>query len=359
MDVGETQMSEPFTRVNALPSGTAVARFIQALALATDDMYTAVQAAERWRDTPHVAKALELHTKAAVAPMITSDSTAAGPLAAYGIAAEALTLGRVKPSILGQLEPLMMKVPPRIKVPIETGAGITGGWVGENAPIPVQKTAFSTSIEEFYKYGAITPLSEELVKTSSPAAESTINRTVIGGLSKGIDTQLLTPTVALSAGVQPASILAGSTEVTTTGTTSAAIAADLAGMLAAVTTPGPLVWIMKPKTMYRIALTLGSQAAGLPATLFGIPVIASVNSPAQIALIDPSAIFYSDSGQFDLDASREALLELNDAPANPTIASTIMQSMFQRNDIAIRAMRWLAWLNPTPTTSASFMTVTW
>jgi hypothetical protein len=50
---------------------------------------------------------------------------------------------------------------------------------------------------------------------------------------------------------------------------------------------------MKPKTMYRIALVLGSQAAGLPNTLFGIPVIASINSPAQIALIDPGALVYS------------------------------------------------------------------
>ena len=54
---------------------------------------------------------------------------------------------------------------------------------------------------------------------------------------------------------------------------------------------------MKPKTMYRIALVLGSQAAGLPATLFGIPVIASNSSPAQITLLDPSAILYSDSGR--------------------------------------------------------------
>ena len=104
-------------------------------------------------------------------------------------------------------------------------------------------------------------------------------------------------------------------------------------------------------------LVLGSQAAGLPTTLFGIPVIASINSPAQIALLDPSAILYSDSGGFDLDVSRNALLELNDAPANPTVAGTIMHSLYQRNDVAIKAMRALAWLNLSPTTSASFMTV--
>jgi HK97 family phage major capsid protein len=234
---------------------------------------------------------------------------------------------------------------------------VTGGWVAAGGAIPVQETDFATIIEEHFKYGVIVVLSEELVALSNPNAEATVRRTVLGGLAAAIDTQLLLPTVAVSAGVNPASILAGASETTTTGTTAAQMAADLAAMLAAVTTPGPLVWIMRPGTMYRIALTLGSQAAGLPNTLFGIPVIASVNSPAQIALIDPSAILYSDSGQFDLDTSENALLQLDSAPAEPTAAATVMQSTYQRNLVAIRALRWLAWLNPTPTTSAAFMTV--
>jgi hypothetical protein len=114
---------------------------------------------------------------------------------------------------------------------------------------------------------------------------------------------------------------------------------------------------MKPKTMYRIALVLGSQAAGLPATLFGIPVIASNNSPAQITLLDPSALIFSDSGQFDLDVSTRATIQADDAPANPATAATVYQSAFQRNLVMVKAMRWLAWLNPSPTTTASFMTV--
>ena len=178
----------------------------------------------------------------------------------------------------------------------------------------MQKTDFATIIEEHFKYGVIVPLAEELVKVSTPAAEATVRRTVLGGLAAAIDNQFLLPTVAVSAGVNPASLTNGSTEITTTGTTAAQIAADLAGMLAAVTTPGPLVWIMKPKTMYRIALVLGSQAAGLPATLFGIPVIASVNSPAQMTLLDPSAMIYSDSGQFDLDVSTKRAVQLDTAP---------------------------------------------
>jgi HK97 family phage major capsid protein len=251
----------------------------------------------------------------------------------------------------------MQRVPLHTRISTETGAGFTGAWVAAGGAIPVQLTAFATLIQEHYKFGAITVLSRELVEHSSPDAEATIRRAVLGGLTAALDNQLLLPSVAVSAGVNPASLTNGATEITTTGTTAAQIAADLAGLLAAVTSPGPLTWVMRPKTMYRIALVLGHQAAGLPNTLFGIPVIASTTSPAQVALIDPHAMLFSDSGQFDVDVSTQAAFQLDSAPAEPTASSTVFSSLFQRNLLAIRAMRWLAWLNPSPTTTAAFMTV--
>jgi hypothetical protein len=86
-------------------------------------------------------------------------------------------------------------------------------------------------------------------------------------------------------------------------------------------------------------------------------VIASNNSPAQITLLDPGAILYSDTGQFAVDVSTNALVQLDTAPADPTVSSTVLKSAYQRNEVMVRALRWLAWLNPTPTTSAAFMTV--
>jgi hypothetical protein len=87
-------------------------------------------------------------------------------------------------------------------------------------------------------------------------------------------------------------------------------------------------------------------------------VIASVNSPAPITLIDPAAILYSDSGQFDLDVSREAPLQLDTAPAEPTVSTTLLDTLFGRNLVAIRAPRWLAWLRPLGG-SVAYMTVTY
>jgi hypothetical protein len=245
--------------VSLLPQGTALSRFITALAVGGGDRYRELQVAEQWLDTPQVKATLELSTKAAVAPGDTSTGTWALASAQYGIASEALQLLRGL-SILGALEGKMQKVPMHTRIAVETGAGISGGWVPvSGGAVPVQKTAFATSVEEHYLFGVIVPLAEELVIMSTLDAEATIRCTVLGGLTASLDNQFLLPTVTASAGVNPAAVTAGSTEITTTGTTAAQIAADLAGMLAAVTTPGPLVWIMKPKTMYRIALTLGSQ----------------------------------------------------------------------------------------------------
>ena len=127
---------------------------------------------------------------------------------------------------------------------------------------------------------------------------------------------------------------------------------------AAVTTPGPLVWVMPPKTMYRVALTLGSQAADLPATLFGVPVIASTTSPAQVTLLDPAGVIYSDSGQFEIEVSEQASVQLDDAPDNPTTASTVLQTAFGRNLVYVRALRWLAWQR-TQAGAAAWMTVSY
>jgi HK97 family phage major capsid protein len=345
------------TRVSALPSGTAFARYLQAKALGHGSLGTELEIAKRWTDTPQVFEALQLQTKAAVPAGSTTDATWAGPLSAYNIAGEALTIMRGM-SILGALEPRMQRTPLHTRVARETGTGITGGWVAPGAAVPVQATTFATVVEEHYKYGVIVPLSEELMRLSNPDAEATIRRTVLGGLSAAIDNQFLLPTVAAVTNTNPASITNGATAITTTGTTAAQITTDLSGMMAAMTTPGPYVWIMKPTTMYKIAATLGSSVTGLPRTLFGIPVIASVNSPAQITLLDPAAILYSDSGQFDVETSTEAALQFNTAPAEPTTASTVFQSLFQANLIAIKALRWLAWLRPA-SGSVVYMTVSY
>src|SRR4029453_2816525 len=208
-------------------------------------------------------------------------------------------------SIIGQLEGRMRRVPLRTKVPRETGSGTGGAWVGQGLATPVAATAYDTLTQEAYKASKIVVLSEDLLKFGDPDAERTVRETVIAGIAAFLDSQFLTNTVTLTADLRPAAITNGATAVVSTGPTAAQINADLAGLLAAITTDGAgLTWIMKPTTAFRIAATIGGTVTvDIPRTLFGIPLLLSVNSPAQITLVDAAHILYSDPGAIDVDAS--------------------------------------------------------
>ena len=144
-------MSVAYPVVSALPSGTAFSRVVMALAASLGDLFAAQMIAERWKDSPQVGAVLEQwHTKAAVAAGTTSDATFAGPLAVYGISAEAIAIERGLEIFL-QLAPKMRRVPFRTKVARETGTGTGGAWVGEGLSTPTAATASDTLSQEAYK----------------------------------------------------------------------------------------------------------------------------------------------------------------------------------------------------------------
>jgi HK97 family phage major capsid protein len=343
--------------VSALPTGTALSRYLMVLGAGRNDMWTELTLAEKFTDSPQVHATLELRTKAAVAAGTTTDATWAGPLAVYGIAQEALTLLRGA-SIIGALESKMRRVPFRTKVPRETGSGTGGAWVGEGLSTPVAATAYDTLSQEAYKGQKIVVLSTDLLKLGDPDAERSVRETVIAGVAAYLDGQFLTNTVTLSANLRPAAITNGATAITSTGSTAAQINADLSAMLAAITTGGAgLVWIMRPLTAYKIAATIGGTAAAdIPRTLFGIPLILSANSPQQVTLIDAAHILYSDTGGFDVDVSEQASIQFDDAPTDPAVAATVLRSLFQNNLWGIKVSRWISYLRA-QTGAVTYMTV--
>jgi HK97 family phage major capsid protein len=352
-------MSAVATRpVSILPAGTALSRYLMVLGAGKNDTWTELQLAERFKDTPHVHAALELRTKAAVAPATTTDGTWASPLAQYGIAQEALTLIRGA-SILGALESKMRRVPFRTKVSRETGSGTGGAWVGEGLSTPAAATAFDTLSQEVYRAQKVVVLSEELLRLGDPSAERTVRETVAAGIGAYLDSQFLTNTVTLSAGLRPAAVTNGATAITSTGSTAAQITADLAGLLAAITTAATsLTWVMRPTTAATIAMRLAGTGTptDLPRSLFGAPVILSVNSPQQVTLLDAGNILYSDTGGLDIATTDQATIQMSDTPVDPAIASTVFQSLWGADLWAVKVTRWIAYLRA-QTGSVSYMTV--
>ena len=81
-------------------------------------------------------------------------------------------------------------------------------------------------------------------------------------------------------------------------------------------------------------------------TLVGLPVIVSDYIPAgTVIMVNAADVYLADDGEVMIDASREASIEMSDAPTANAVAGTgaSMVSMFQTNSVAVRAERFVNW----------------
>jgi hypothetical protein len=80
--------------------------------------------------------------------------------------------------------------------------------------------------------------------------------------------------------------------------------------------------------------------------LLGIPVIASVSSPAQIALLDAADLAVADDGAVSIDRSENAAIEMSYTPiqgeTSPITGATV-KSLWQNNLVGIRVIRTMNW----------------
>lgn len=347
-------------RNRELPKGTGFTRYVLALARARGNIMMAAEMAkanEQWRaETPDVEAVL----KAAVAAGTTTDSTWAGPLVQYqNLASEFIEYLRPL-TIVGRI-PGLRRVPFKVKIPRQTGASSVN-WVGEGKVKPVSALAFDSITLDLAKIAGIVVLTDELIRHSNPAAEALVRDDLAKGIVQFMDNEFVDPANA-STDVSPASITFGVTPVTASGTTAAALRADLKTLMATFLdsnlSVADAVWLMTQQSALGISLMTNSlgqpEFPGLTmngGTFVGLPVIASENIPATggsptdgfpIILAKAGDILLADDGNVTIDASREASLQMDGAPDSPPTASTVLVSMFQHNMMAIRAEREVNW----------------
>lgn len=350
VEAGEMRGGVPVISVKSLaPKGTAFTRMVMALASSKGDSFQAMERAKSYKDMPEV----ELLVKAAVAVGTTTDSTWAGPLAvAQPLVDEFLELLRPR-TLIGRI-PGLRQVPFNVSVPTQTTGG-TYGWVGQNKPKPVTKADYSTVSVPFAKAAGIIVISEELARLSSPSAEGLVREEMIAGMGQFLDTQFVDPAVAVSAGVNPASITNGASTAAASGATAAAAKADLAASVAVFTAAGiPLegsVWLMSDSNAFGLSVSL--NALGQPlfpgitpqgGTLMGMPVVVSNNVSNRVVLVHAPSILFADEGGVRIDVSREASVQMDSAPTDTVDATTVYLSLWQRNLVGLRAERMITWI---------------
>lgn len=364
-DAGKSRAGVPATAKKELPKGTAFTRYAMALARSKGNLMQAAEVSKAWGDTPEVETVL----RAAVSAGTTTDAEWAKPLVEYqNMASEFVDLLRPQ-TIIGRI-PGLRRVPFNVKIPRQT-AGSAAQWVGEGKPKPVSELAFDQISLGFAKLAGIVVLTDELVRFSNPSAEALVRQDLINTIVQTMDKDFVDPDKAASAGVSPASITNGVTAIVASGTTADAARADIkklfAAFLAANLSLAGSVFIMTETQALGLALMLNPlgqpEFPGLSingnsgGTLFGIPVILSENVPAQAEVVGPPAIpagsriilakaseiLLADDGQVMLDASREASLEMDNAPTSPVTGATVMVSLWQHNMVGIRAERFINW----------------
>ncbi len=333
-------------------AGRMFARCAKALFMGGDSVGAAIAYAhsQNWNDTHQ----LETHLKTVLTGMSLVDM----PATAAGLDFAAAVRPR---TVWGQL-PGVRRVPLSVRMlTVTTGSAAT--FVGEGRPIPVSHLDIAGDTLPPLKVAALVVIAQEALRSSAPAAEDGLREDLIAACVQGLDRAFLDPANVGAPGVAPAAITAGIPQRVSTGSTVAAIEADLGAMaddlVAAGSTLESAAWVIRPATLARMCRmrdTSGALAfpglSVLGGQLLGLPVIAGGNAPpagsppaAFIFLIDGAQVTIGDDGQAEIALSNAAALQLEDAPTNATATgtATTMTSLYQINAVAFRPTLWTNW----------------
>jgi len=335
-----------------VPPGTSFVRYTLAMLNAKGDSFRALEYAKQWKDsTPDV----ELMVKAAVAPGSTTDPAWAGALVTVSnLTNEFIELSRPA-TLLGRI-PGLKPVPFNVSMPIQTAGG-TYRWVGQGKAKPVGTLQFSSTSLGPAKVAGIIVLTEELVKSSSPSAEAIVREDMVAGIARYLDEQFTDPAVAEVPGVSPASITNGAataasadnpgTDLGTIVTYFSGNGVPLNGLVILMNETNAFAMGYKRDAFGQIIFPGVGPSGG---SANGISIITSSVVGDKVIGLQPNRILFADEGGVQIDVSREASLQMNDAPVNPADpATTVFTSLWQDNLVGLRAERFINWKKAQPT----------
>lgn len=246
----------------------------------------------------------------------------------------------------------LREIPANVTIKGQDGAA-TGYWVGESNAINASAQSYSDVSLTPLKAAALAVISNELIRDSSPAAEQLVRDALVDASAQRVDTTFLSAAAAV-AGVSPAGSLNGISADSASGTDADALRADILTLYGDFITgknASGLQLVMNPalaKSIQMLYNALGNpefpsitQDGG---TLLGDPVVTGDNvNASHLILLRPADIYRIGDTGIRVELSREATIEMDDAPAmesqGPTTASGAMVGMFQTESTAIKVVR--------------------
>lgn len=350
----------PRIEMPALPKGIRFARMCQAIAASRGNLPQAIEIAKmQWpddKDIHNVIRAQSLGiTRAAVTAGTTLDPVWAGALvSAQTMSGELIELV-AKETVIGQMSQVR-RVPFNVRIPREVTAVGSAKWVGQGLSKPVGKGAYDFVTIPWAKAALIVVITEELARFSNPAAETLMRDSLVRGITDFLNDQFVGSGIAPVLNVSPGGITNGlpvGQTFPSSGEGLANVQWDLThavSLLYEFNAPRAPTWIMHPQN----AIWLGSMlnAFGQPAypsiggkSLMGFPVITSSHLDTdEIILLDQAGILLASDDSVTVDVSREASVQMDDAPASPP---TPLLSFWQQNLIGLRGEMFSYWQRAT------------
>lgn len=368
---------------DGLAKGVGFARMAKMKALARIDNRDALDLAkEYYGEDSGTYGALAAQRKAAVG----AGASVAGNWAANLVSDET----KVYADFLEFLRPMTILgkfgtglIPAYTGIPFDTpllgeSSGGEAYWVGEGKPKPLTSFGYTRTSLPPLTVATICAVTEKLLRRASVQADELLRNALAAAVAARLDKDFIDPAKAAAAGVSPASITNGVTAIPSSGDDADAVRADVkAAMLSFVAANNTLaagVWIMTSSTA--LALSLMRNPLGqkefpditlLGGSFEGLPVIASefvptVSGGSYVVLVNARDIWVADEDGIAIDMSREASLQMSDAPATQdalTGTGTSLVSMWQTNAVAFRAERFINWARARSTAVAVISGVNW
>jgi hypothetical protein len=276
--------------------------------------------------------------KAAVSAGSTTDSSWALPLSEYQTLASAfLESLRNWSAFDAMLAGGMKRVPFRVRVG-STTVGLTGSTVSQASIKPISKLTLSASQIDETKVSCVIVLTEELARFASSTAGSLFETELSAAVAVQTDAEFI-------------SVLAsGATTFASNGPTAEHARVDLRGMLNSITTSQRSRLYLLTTSAVAKALSVLHTSSGDAAfptlqynggSVSGITLLVSDGVPSgQMILVDATQIAAA-SEAIRLDTSQDAVLNMDTVGDSPISASTVMHSLWQHNEVGLRAERYI------------------
>jgi len=328
-----------------------ISRSLQALAIGRGDLAQSLAYVEGRHDWSAKGPIVS-HFKGAISSMNLDDAGMLPPTPVGEAVGEALRSYSVPRALAASMRTVM----PNTRTYTNSTAAATSATVGEGKPIPVLKGNWQTSTldpSRGVKSAGIVVVTDELMRSGSATAISAIKDDLLAAIGDAESRAFVDPNEATS-------ILYGAPHFNGTGTTISAILNDLQreiGLVPATFKPGAAFAMCMESATFLGTLYGSGGAPAFPdigpqgGKLLGLPVIISAacadegSPPTRIvALVAPSEIFWA-SGGVMLTASRNAALQMDNAPTGDSKAptSTSIVSMFQTDSTALKGEVAAAW----------------